>query len=249
MAGLVNTQDQASSARRSSSQCYGGSQLRIRRPFVLASATQSCIRHFWAENRLTMLPPQSPRIPNNTHHSRIMGMESQLCHICLGIFTGQQILREPRPHHQSKADFLAAAADGCPICRLISRSPGFVHLDSDTDDDDGASLGTEWHLGPWRDLRGNSNDGWLRLTIDMLPDHPGRIEADFDLEHRDVGCQDVDVHGNVVVPESSAGVEIESYEDQMAPAWAMAVIPVSGECLLPRLFLFISFRASDSSPT
>lgn len=138
-------------------------------------------------------------------------MEPQLCHVCRDIFTGEQVLEEDGHHHQSMTAFLAAAASGCRMCKVITQSPGFRHLDAQK------FWGARWSLYPWDDA------GSFLLSIDGT----GRgDDTDYEVEDLPNRCEDVDEQGNVRVPKSFA---TEKSKVLSHPTWDFYVIPTTSK--------------------
>ncbi|SPO06909.1 uncharacterized protein DNG_09603 [Cephalotrichum gorgonifer] len=165
-------------------------------------------------------------------------MDAQLCAVCEGMFAGEQVLRESRPHHQSKTAILAAAEGGCRFCSIITRSRGFEHFESGEEE-----FKASWYLYRYEDL---STDGseWFRLTLDAMGDDvdEDEDEDDEDEDEDDEGeededeenapdaqggtSQDVDEHGNVCIPAS--GADANAHDPHMIPpCWAFALVPTN----------------------
>ena len=93
-------------------------------------------------------------------------MSTRLCGTCNAIFTGPQVLRQEIPHHRDASDFLAAARDGCYICRAITTSDAWQSVEAQH-----PPATPKWYLAPQL-----PDAQWLRLTIDMLGDDPGSAD-------------------------------------------------------------------------
>ncbi|KAF4470972.1 hypothetical protein FALBO_2113 [Fusarium albosuccineum] len=133
----------------------------------------------------------------------------------------EQLIREPRPHYQHKDNILAAADDGCRLCKLITKSPGFEHIESS------GLLEAEWYLSPLQDEETQDGQTWFRLTIDAMGDEGDpTIDTDYDTSEIPEGCQDVDEKGNVRVPKSGAEVKGPG-RPEFPPAWAFTLIPAT----------------------
>ena len=91
-------------------------------------------------------------------------MPATLCAICAGIFAGGHTLKQEQPHHGSPDDFLAAARDGCYICRNITTSSGWNSVKAEQPYQQAV-----WYLCPLPECP----PGWLRLSIDCLGDEDG----------------------------------------------------------------------------
>ncbi|KAF4975744.1 hypothetical protein FZEAL_7521 [Fusarium zealandicum] len=147
-------------------------------------------------------------------------MEMQPCKVCQEIFTGKQRIREPRPHHQSKDDILAAANSGCRLCKLITKSPGFEHFKTSE------SFEAEWYLSPLEEEEGHGAT-WFRLTIDAMDDEEEEeIDTAYFTSVAPQECKDLDQQGHVWIPKS--GIEVKSPEAPVfPPAWAFTLVPAT----------------------
>ncbi|KAI0837762.1 HET-domain-containing protein [Hypoxylon sp. FL0890] len=93
-------------------------------------------------------------------------MSARLCATCNGIFTGPQILRQEQPHHKTLDGFRQAAARGCYICGIITRSPSWKTVETSETSPESIWYLTPHSIGP---------PGWLRLVIDA-----GGEESDWE---------------------------------------------------------------------
>ena len=129
-------------------------------------------------------------------------MPATLCAICTGIFAGGHTLEQEQPHHGSPDDFLAAARNGCYICRTITTSPGWNSVKAQEPYQQAV-----WYLCP---LKGSA-PGCLRLSIDCVADE-AEGESSSGSESRS---------GSV----SDGGVD--DYKP-LSPAWGFILEPVDG---------------------
>ncbi|KAK3331338.1 heterokaryon incompatibility protein-domain-containing protein [Apodospora peruviana] len=105
-------------------------------------------------------------------------MSLRLCAICHSVLTGPQCLRQERPHHQSTEDVLQAAAQGCYVCGVITRSGGWKSL---------ADAGDPFHGIWYLSKPANLPVDWLKLTIDAMSDDDEEEDEDEGDEANDGG--------------------------------------------------------------
>jgi len=102
-------------------------------------------------------------------------MISKLCGICQSIGQGEQMLRKDQPHHGSADGLLAAANEGCCICREIIKSPAWKDLDPVAR----ATFSATWYLVPLE----KPFAGWFKLSIEsstIMEDDDPRMNENGD---------------------------------------------------------------------
>ncbi|ROT42541.1 HET-domain-containing protein [Sodiomyces alkalinus F11] len=119
---------------------------------------------------------------------------------------------------------LAAAAEGCRLCKVITQSLGFGHLESSE------SLEAVWYLSPLQDAESHHDSSstcpWFRLTIDAMDEDDEIIDTENDLTDLPERCQDVDEKGHVRLPKSGADIRDPDIPSS-PPAWAFTLIPAT----------------------